>query len=59
MGSLVPKSGWEQKVLLPLDSTDAVLGLCPAQIHGASMHWGVGTSPLSLISSNRCLSLGS
>lgn len=49
VGSLAQKSGREQKVLLPLDSTDAGLGLCLAQIHGASVHWGVGTSPLPLI----------
>lgn len=59
VGSFSHKSGREQEVLLPLDSTGTGLGLCPARIHGASVHWGVGTSPLSLISNNSCLSLGS
>lgn len=33
--------------------------LCPAQPHGASVLWAVGTSPLSLISNNSCLALAS
>lgn len=59
VGSLIHKSRREQKVLLSLDSPAAGLGLCPAWIHGASVHWGVGTSPLSLMSNNSCLSLAS
>lgn len=52
-GSLILKAG-RQKMLLPVNSTGAGLGLCPAQDHGASA-LGVGTAPLSLISNNSCL----